>query len=300
MIQIILASLSLPLCVALLQFHGIAFWTWGVTRADPVWGVAMLMAPWNGWGWSVMLEIVNLWAWSRVSQNTRPIIQGAGWIVLAAVTTALLVAGPLYRVATPLVREIVSVPTITEGSAEIEYAKSEITAVELEIKAYSGDWRLRPLIEARMALLRALYARLNDLIAENTESAKSARLDGLRIAVIAGQLAVIVVAQVGAVLAIVTLFGGVIPNRSRPRSERASRLIETRMLDHSAIDTEAVIAVRKDLILKFAKFHGLRSQNMVANHVKEPQSTFSEYANNKATAETAGRITGKLQLPSPL
>ncbi len=300
MIQIILASLSLPLCVALLQFHGIAFWTWGVTRADPVWGVAMLVAPWNGWGWSVMLEIVNLWAWSRVCQNTRTIIQGAGWIVLAAVTTALLVAGPLYRVATPLVREIVAVPTITEGSAEIEYAKHEITAVELEIEAYSGDWRLRPLIEARMALLRALYARLNDLIAENTESAKSARLDGLRVAVIAGQLAVIVVAQVGAVLAIVTLFGGVIPNRPKSSSGQALRAFTSLFSEHSPNFPTATRIVRLELVKAFARVHGLRSQNAVAQEIKEPRSTFSEYVNDKATAETASRITGKLQLPPPL
>ena len=36
------------MAVALLQFHGIAFWTWAVTASAPVWGWALLFAPWNG------------------------------------------------------------------------------------------------------------------------------------------------------------------------------------------------------------------------------------------------------------
>ena len=83
----VLPLLILPLAVVLLQSHGIPFW-----QAQVGW--------WPGLGWSLLLELISLWLWFRQGRRW--------WRPMAWAATLLLLAGPLYRVSDPLVRDLAS------------------------------------------------------------------------------------------------------------------------------------------------------------------------------------------------
>ena len=81
----LLPLLILPLAITLLQWHSVPFW-----QAQAGF--------WPGLGWSALLELISLWLWFRPGRRwMRP---------MAWATTLLLLAGPLYQVSDPLVREM--------------------------------------------------------------------------------------------------------------------------------------------------------------------------------------------------
>jgi len=63
----------------IIQWHSIAFWS---DNVDPA----------IGWAWSVMIEAAGLWLWYR---------PGIGSRTLGLLASLLLLAGPLYQIATP-------------------------------------------------------------------------------------------------------------------------------------------------------------------------------------------------------
>jgi len=63
----------------IIQWHSIAFWS---DNVDPA----------IGWAWSLMIEAAGLWLWYRPDIGSR---------TLGLLASLLLLAGPLYQVATP-------------------------------------------------------------------------------------------------------------------------------------------------------------------------------------------------------
>ena len=78
---------ALALGIPLLQHHSIEFLTTWKTGAPASWDMAMLLAPWSGWGWSLALEIIALWMWYE---------RGTARRAMAVLATAALLFGPIY------------------------------------------------------------------------------------------------------------------------------------------------------------------------------------------------------------
>ncbi len=85
----------LALGVVLLQHHSIRFWqSW--------------VGTWTGVGWSILLELISLWLWFNTGGQPgvpKRYLRWASRRLLALVTTALLLAGPLYRIGQPTLQE---------------------------------------------------------------------------------------------------------------------------------------------------------------------------------------------------
>jgi hypothetical protein len=287
--------LILPLAVLLLQFHSIAFWSWAITGAPVAWGWPLLAAPWNGWGWSLLFELVNLWAWPR------------RWHLLAGVTTVLLVAGPLYQVSDPLVRDLSGATAADlHDTPRIRALRDEIAALEANLGTYRADWRLRPRVPGAQAELSARHEELAALLGEQEAAARAARLDWRRWAVIAGQLLGILIAQAGAVLSVLALCGGhlVAPalgegidtrqSASRPATKMPA--VPTNGSGPPANSSESGERPEKAVIREFARRRGLPTQRAVAEAISEPPSTLSEFANGRPLPEeTRRRIWGALR-----
>ena len=93
--------LVLPLGIVLLQHHGVAYWQ--AALGSLAWGAFT----------SGTLEVFNLWAWFELER--APEARGGketvwreaggaktGWFLFAGLTTAVLIAAPLYDVGRPL------------------------------------------------------------------------------------------------------------------------------------------------------------------------------------------------------
>lgn len=59
----------------------------------------IVLGPWVGWGWSILLELISLWLWYRPESG---VIAWWVWRTVALTTTMLLLTGPLYQVSAPL------------------------------------------------------------------------------------------------------------------------------------------------------------------------------------------------------
>jgi len=280
--------------VLLLQYHSVAFWSWAITGSPVAWEWPLLAAPWNGWGWSLLFELVNLWAWPR------------RWYLLAGVTTVLLVAGPLYQVSDPLVRDLFGAQAAElHDTPRLRALRDEIAALEATLGAYRGDWRLRPRVPAAQAELSARHEELAALLGEQEAAARAARLDWRRWAVIAGQLLGILIAQAGAVLSVLALSGcrraAPAQGKSMDTWQEASRgmtkapAVPTNGSGPPANVREPGERPEKAAVREFARRRGLTTQRAVAEAISEPSSTLSEFANGRATNEQRERILRALQ-----
>jgi hypothetical protein len=287
--------LILPLAVLLLQFHSIAFWSWAITGTPVAWGWPLLAAPWNGWGWSLLFELVNLWAWPR------------RWHLLAGVTTVLLVAGPLYQVSDPLVRDLSGAQAAElHDTPRIRALREEIAALEATLAAYRADWRLRPRVPEAQADLSARHEELAALLGEQEAAARAARLDWRRWAVIAGQLLGILIAQAGAVMSVLALSVGRLVGPALGQGVDAWQAASRSSMNPLGVPTngssppanvgEPGERPEKAAIREFARRRALSTQRAVAEAISEPPSTLSEFANGRPLPEeTRRRIWGALQ-----
>jgi hypothetical protein len=149
--------LILPLAITLLQWHAVPFW-----QAQVGW--------WPGLGWSALLELISLWLWFR---------PGRRWLrPMAWATTALLLAGPLYQVSDPLLREIVA------------------------LRQADGRFGWQGHIDQAQATLAARRAAFQTLRAAQAEDEGARRLNWRRIGKIGGQLLSLVIFQAAILLAI--------------------------------------------------------------------------------------------------
>jgi hypothetical protein len=183
----LLPLLILPLAITLLQWHSVPFW----------------QAPagfWPGLGWSVLLELISLWLWFR---------PGRRWLrPLAWATTALLLAGPLYQVSDPLVREIVALRQADGAySAQMAAVQAEVAEAERSLDRYQrlsldGRFGWQGHIDQTQAALAARRADLQTLRAARAETDTAARLNWRRVGKVGGQLLSLVIFQAAILLAI--------------------------------------------------------------------------------------------------
>jgi len=82
--------------VGLIQYHSIAFWSDHVSREI-------------GWAWSLSIEAAGLWLWYRPGLPSR---------MLGLVASVLLLAGPLYQIATPALASRAQAEATSQVSAQ--------------------------------------------------------------------------------------------------------------------------------------------------------------------------------------
>jgi|GEM_PF-2483637 len=182
----ILPLLILPLSILLLQSHGIPFWQHQVGF-------------WPGIGWSVLLELISLWLWFQPATRPR---------LLALATTMLLLAGPLYEISFPAIKEFVmnqGAPTLAQG--RIASLEGEITEAERSLDRYqrlalAGRYGWLGAMEQAEAVLAAKRGQLATLTRVAAESGARSRLNGQHMALVAAQALSLVIFQIAAVLAI--------------------------------------------------------------------------------------------------
>jgi hypothetical protein len=183
----LLPLLILPLAVTLLQWHSIPFWQAQVGF-------------WPGLGWSVLLELISLWLWFRPGRRW--------WRPLAWATTALLLAGPLYQVSDPLVREVVALRQANGAfSTQIGAVQAEVAEAERSLDRYQrlsldGRFGWQGHIDQAQATLAARRADLETLRAARAEVESAARLNWRRVGKVGGQLLSLVIFQAAILLAI--------------------------------------------------------------------------------------------------
>jgi hypothetical protein len=214
-----LPLLILPLAVTLLQWHSIPFW-----QAQVGW--------WPGLGWSVLLELISLWLWFRPGRRW--------WRPLAWATTALLLAGPLYQVSDPLVREIVALRQANGAfSAQIVALQAEAAEAERSLDRYQrlsldGRFGWQGHIDQAQATLAARRVDLETLRAARAEAEIAARLNWRRVGKVGGQLLSLVIFQAAILLAIRALADAVhgsvnavrtIADAPKPAADHAERLV---------------------------------------------------------------------------
>jgi hypothetical protein len=155
---------------------------------------------WPGLGWSVLLELISLWLWFRPGRRW--------WRPLAWATTALLLAGPLYQVSDPLVREIVALRQADGAfSAQIAAIQAEEAEVERSLDRYQrlslgGRFGWQGHIDQAQATLAARRADLTTLQVSRAEAEVAARLNWRRIGKVGGQLLSLIIFQAAILLAI--------------------------------------------------------------------------------------------------
>jgi hypothetical protein len=185
-----LLILILPLAIALLQWHSIPFWQAQVGF-------------WPGLGWSVLLEMISLWLWFRPGRRW--------WRPLAWATTALLLAGPLYQVSDPLVREIVALRQADGAfAAQIAAIQAEVAETGRSLDRYQrlslgGRFGWQGHIDQAQVTLAARRVDMETLRAARTEAETAARLNWRRVGKVGGQLLSLVIFQAAILLAIRTL-----------------------------------------------------------------------------------------------
>jgi hypothetical protein len=177
----------LPLAVALLQTHGIPFW-----QTQVGW--------WPGLGWSLLLELISLWLWFRPGWRW--------WRPMAWAATLLLLAGPLYQVSDPLVRDLVALRGEDQGlAAQVALLQGQAVEAQQSLDRYqrlslAGRYGWQGKIDQVEAQLSAVRVRLQQALAAQAERRRAASLNWRRTLLIAAQLISLVLFQAAAVLAI--------------------------------------------------------------------------------------------------
>jgi hypothetical protein len=211
--------LILPLAITLLQWHSVPFWQAQVGF-------------WPGLGWSVLLELISLWLWFRPGRRW--------WRPLAWATTALLLAGPLYQVSDPLVREIVALRQADGAfSTQIAAIRAEVDEAALSLDRYQrlslgGRFGWQRHIDQAQVTLAARRVDLETLRAARAEAEVAARLNWHRVGKVGGQLLSLLIFQAAILLAICALADAVhtpvnavrtIADAPPPAADPAERLV---------------------------------------------------------------------------
>jgi hypothetical protein len=211
--------LILPLAITLLQWHAVPFWQAQV-------------GGWPGLGWSVLLELISLWLWFRPGRRW--------WRPLAWATTALLLAGPLYQVSDPLVREIVTLRQADGNfAAQITAIQAEVAETGRSLDRYQrlslgGRFGWQGHIDQAQVTLAAKRVDLETLRAARAEAEVAARLNWHRVGKVGGQLLSLLIFQAAILLAIRALADAVhtpvnavrtIADAPPPAADPAERLV---------------------------------------------------------------------------
>ncbi|MDH5633079.1 MAG: hypothetical protein OEZ10_08785 [Gammaproteobacteria bacterium] len=144
--------LAILVATLLTQWHGIKFWS-GLVGTE------------TGWAWSLALEGAALWLWAHRERRR----------VFAVIASGLLLAGPLFHIAEPLIVAAETAETASRNRAQsIEITRAEIETLEAALArslansaarlGWLGD------IQASKAELSTARARLRDLVSAQAPS----------------------------------------------------------------------------------------------------------------------------------
>lgn len=190
-ISIIFNFLVIVPGIALLQFHGILFWT--------KWIDVFFV----GVSWSILLEIVTFWAWFQRKEDNGPkrysIIKG-----IAITSTILLLVGPLYSVSVDIIStyesQFVALSEYRKKKSSIEEEVERKTEVATRLLSYiekkDDGWRTYNRTEESIEELREELKELKPPIS-------TTNIPWQEFVVVAMQLFSIVIFQIVVVLAIV-------------------------------------------------------------------------------------------------
>jgi len=102
----------------IIQFHSIAFWSDNVDATI-------------GWAWSLMIEAAGLWLWYR---------PGIGSRMLGLLASLLLLAGPLYQIATPAVDSMVKATiSTTTHEQQVRMLRTQIAQDAQLVRTYARN-----------------------------------------------------------------------------------------------------------------------------------------------------------------
>jgi hypothetical protein len=164
------------------------------------WGAA-LAAPHTGLLFAALPELLHSLCWveaARSATRARALV----WIGYGLVPMALTVAAPLYQVSDGMVRAVYDSAAATSPSAqespEIRAARIAAESAASQVAAHQSDWTLRTRQQAQLRTLQdrahAAQDRLAALLAAQAERERGSALDWRRIAVVAAQAALLILA----------------------------------------------------------------------------------------------------------
>lgn len=199
----VLPVILMALAVSVLQYHAIKWWTELITGTWPGWTMALLLAPWGGWGMSGAFEVWNIWSWAHSWRWNW-------WLNSALITSVLLVAGPVYKLAEPLVQGLVGV-AVVQDTERVKAARESVRSAMEKVHSYQADWTLRTRERARLQQLeeqeREARSHLDFLLSKQEQKMEEEGLEIWqwgKVVVIASGL---ILLQVAAAICAYSLFG---------------------------------------------------------------------------------------------
>lgn len=164
----LLPYLLLPLGVALLEYHGIQFWTVAVTGGWPGWFTVGFVAAWHAWGWPLLLEGGALWCWLQSRGNGW---RAAGWTLGGGVLTIVLCAAALWNVAAPVRQNQAVTAALEEERGRMDMREDANKRIAAQAVSPSGVPYSRPLDQ-----LYRTQARSVELFNEHMALAREGKL----------------------------------------------------------------------------------------------------------------------------
>lgn len=271
--------------VGLIQYHAIAFWS---TAIEPA----------TGWAWSVLLELIALWMWYR--PRTR---------LLASVTTALVLSGPLYQVTSPLVQEFThNASEKASEPARASLLREAIAAEEKALQTFLANSAERsgwlPAIEQARESLDSKRTKLQSLLTPERQARP-----WQQVAVMVMQAVALVLIQISNVLAIRTIAvhkretTTPQPRKQKPRQRETPRPSQPKASRKP--DVERVqVALRQHLTAEglsaraFAARHGLTPRDLsLALHDQENREAGKRRAPTKVFEKLSGILLEAAEHP---
>lgn len=140
--QALVPALLIAGGVGLIQYHSISFWSDHVSHQI-------------GWAWSLSIEAAGLWLWYRPGLPSR---------LLGLIASVLLLAGPLYQIASP----VLSSRAAAQASAQAaQRLRTELAQDAQLVRTYAQNSQHRlgwlPAIQSLQKGMNGVRARLNTL-----------------------------------------------------------------------------------------------------------------------------------------
>jgi hypothetical protein len=196
LLQTLFYTLVLTASVLLLQYHAWDFWRTYTSYA---------VGPY----WAITLEVYSFFFWFDKSKNVR--------YGLGIITTLLLMLGPLYMVAKPVLNDTAQASVSADSRQAIrDSLTTEIAQLEASVVRYHAEKALRAarLTEERLSAKQAEYRAELARESDNSTQVK-AGLTWQGYVAVAMQALGVIVLQFGAILCIRRLREAV-PERSKP------------------------------------------------------------------------------------
>lgn len=223
-----LASVILLFGTTLLQIHSIKFWT-------------SIVGNETGILWSLLLEIVALWLWTLTSLKHR---------ILGGLTTVVLLAGPLYDVGYPILKQhTAQTLTFQAAAAEIEQKQELLDLKKESLRIFLENSRDRTGWHTKIAQVESdieiLVVDINGLKKRLSQKLNNGDLDFQKYLVIMLQIISVVIFQFVNVVAINRLFA----KRERETNSLVAGSQSNTKYCHSTTDSE-VEATSKPVLIE--------------------------------------------------